>query len=91
MKVNKDMTMGEVIAANPQARLVLEGFGMHCCGCPVSQAEPLVDACDVHGIDVNLVLKELSSLPEPCACGPDCACTPVCECKPTKPASKKKK
>ncbi len=84
------MTMGEVLAANPNARLVLEGFGMHCCGCPVSQAEPLGDACDVHGIDVDLVLKELSALDEPCACGPNCACTPVCNCAP-KSAPKKKK
>ncbi len=77
MKVNKDMTMGEIIAANPQARLVLEGFGMHCCGCPVSQAEVLADACDVHGIDVDLVVSELAELadmPQECACGAGCTC-----------------
>ena len=80
MKVNEEMTMGEVLAANPQARVVLEGFGMHCCGCPVSQAEPLGDACAVHGIDVKLVLKELEQLADPCACGPDCDCGPECDC-----------
>ncbi len=76
MKVDKDMTMGEVLAKNPQARLVLEGFGMHCCGCPVSQAEALGDACDVHGIDVDLVLSELAELedmPQECnATGCEC-------------------
>jgi len=77
MKVSKDMTMGEVISKNPQARLVLEGFGMHCCGCPVSQAEALVDACDVHGIDVDLVMQELSELddmPQDCTDGSGCSC-----------------
>ena len=83
MKFNKDMTMGEILALNPEARAVLEGFGMHCCGCPVSQAEALDEACEVHGIDVDEVLNELNSLEGDdcgcgdanCHCGADCTCT----------------
>lgn len=96
MKFNKDMTMGEILSINPEARAVLEGFGMHCCGCPVSQAEVLEEACEVHGIDVDDVLKELNSLEgddcgcgdENCHCGTDCTCTPEdncgCDCNTTK-------
>ena len=87
MKVDKDMTMGEIIAQNPQARLVLEGFGMHCCGCPISQAEALESACDVHGIDVDLVVQELAQLedlPQECACGTGCECGAKKVSKPSK-------
>lgn len=92
MKFNKEMTMGEILQQNPNARAVLEGFGMHCCGCPVSQAEALEDACDVHGVDVELVLEELENLDDVehdgCACGcgcfgeedDDCDCDDDCCC-----------
>ncbi len=86
MKFNEDMSMGEILAANPNARAVLEGFGMHCCGCPMSQAEALGDACDVHGVDVNLVLEELNNLSDDfgCGCGccggDDCCCDDDCDC-----------
>lgn len=76
MKFNKEMSMGEILAMNPNARAILEGFGMHCCGCPMSQAEALDEACEVHGIDVALVLEELNNLPEveTDACGCGCHC-----------------
>ena len=77
-KFNKDMTMGEILAINPDAREVLEGFGMHCCGCPVSQAEALEDACKVHDIDVEMVLEQLEELEEltdaECCCDGHCSC-----------------
>ncbi len=80
MKFNEEMSMGEILSLNPNARFVLEGFGMHCCGCPMSQAEALIDACEVHNIDINLVLKELNELEdyEPCGCG--CGCGDHCDC-----------
>ncbi len=74
MKFDKEMSMGEILSANPNARAVLEGFGMHCCGCPMSQAEALGDACDVHDIDVELVLAELNNLPEAEGCNCGCCC-----------------
>ncbi len=84
MKFNKDMTMGEILEINPDARAVLEGFGMHCCGCPVSQAEVLEEACEVHGINVEEVLAELNSLEgDDCGCGdPNCHCGDDCTCTP---------
>ena len=43
-KFNQDMTIGEILCTNPNAEVVLMGFGMHCCGCPVSQMETLAEA-----------------------------------------------
>lgn len=60
MKVTKDMTIGQVIRANPQAAQILMGFGMGCIGCPSSQAETLEEAAMVHGMDVNEMLDALN-------------------------------
>lgn len=38
-KVTKDMTIGELIRTNPEVAPILMEVGMHCLGCPASQAE----------------------------------------------------
>ena len=47
--VNEKTLIGEVVNRYPEAAEVLFGIGMHCLGCPASQAESLEDACAVHG------------------------------------------
>ncbi|MDO5294540.1 MAG: hydroxylamine reductase [bacterium] len=58
--ITKDMIIGEILKANPDHARVLMGAGMHCLGCPSSQAETLEEACMVHGLDVNALLAELN-------------------------------
>ena len=60
MKVTKEMTIGEVIRANPQAGQILMSFGMGCIGCPSSQAETLEEASMVHGINIDDLLNALN-------------------------------
>ena len=43
-EITKDMTIGEIINANPDAVPVLMGAGMHCIGCPAAQGETLEEA-----------------------------------------------
>ena len=57
--ITKDMIIGEILKANPNHARVLMEAGMHCLGCPSSQAETLEEACMVHGIDVNELLGRL--------------------------------
>ena len=60
MVINKDTKIGEIIENAPEkAELLLEA-GMHCLGCPASQAETLEEACAVHGIDVEEVVEALN-------------------------------
>jgi len=61
MKINKDMTIGELLREAPEKAEVLLEAGMHCLGCPSAQAESLEEACEVHGIDVNELLKKLNA------------------------------
>ena len=60
MEINKDMTIGELIEKAPEKAEILLNAGMHCLGCPASQAETIEEACDVHGIDVNDIVDELN-------------------------------
>ena len=58
----KDMTIGELLRANPEAAPVLMEAGMHCLGCPSAQAESLEEAAMVHGIDADVLITKLNEL-----------------------------
>lgn len=58
--ITKDMTIGEVIETNENLGEVFLGFGMHCISCPVSQMETIEQAAQVHGIDLEFLLKKLN-------------------------------
>lgn len=58
--INKDMTIGEVLEIDKNLGEVFMGFGMHCISCPVSQMETLEEACQVHGVDVEFLIKKLN-------------------------------
>jgi len=59
-KITKETTIGEALQLNPKAEVILQGFGMHCVHCPMSQMESLADAGAVHGVDVELMVKKLN-------------------------------
>jgi len=57
-----DMTIGEVLRANPMTAEVFLKMGMHCLGCPSAQGESVGEAAMVHGLTVEEVLKQLNSI-----------------------------
>lgn len=59
-EVHKDMVIGDILKLNPDYAKVLLQAGMHCLGCPSSQMETLEEACAVHNIDVNTLLKQFN-------------------------------
>jgi len=61
MAITKEMLLGEILRIKPEAAEVLMQMGMHCLGCPSSQMESLADACMVHGLDSDELLKKLNS------------------------------
>jgi hybrid cluster-associated redox disulfide protein len=60
-RINKDMTIGEVLEINQGLAPVLMAGGMHCVGCPSSQAETLEEAAMVHGIEIEVLLARLNA------------------------------
>ena len=59
-EITKEWTLGEVIQENEDLADVLMGFGMHCFSCPLSQMETLEEAAEVHGVDIDFLLKKLN-------------------------------
>ncbi|MEQ8155288.1 MAG: DUF1858 domain-containing protein [Clostridiaceae bacterium] len=60
MKILREMTIGEVVRNYPESVEVLFSFGMGCVGCPSAQAETIEEACEVHGMDVEELIKALN-------------------------------
>ena len=61
--VTKDIKIGELLMTAPNRELaagILMSMGMHCLGCPASQAETLEQACMVHGVDADDIVKKLN-------------------------------
>lgn len=60
--ITKEMTIGEILRANPDVAPVLMDAGMHCLGCPSAQGESLEEAAMVHGIDIDSLMEAIASL-----------------------------
>ena len=60
--ITKDMTIGEILRANPDVAPVLMEAGMHCLGCPSAQAESLEEAAMVHGMDIEDLMTRIAAL-----------------------------
>lgn len=61
MEIRKDMRIGELLEVAPEKAEILLEAGMHCLGCPASQAETLEEACEVHGINVDELVEKLNA------------------------------
>lgn len=53
--------VGEIVNTYSETISVLMACGMHCLGCPASQAESLEDACAVHGLEADKVVYAVNA------------------------------
>lgn len=60
MNITKEMTIEQVLRANPAAEKILMRFGMWCLGCPSAQVESLEDAAMGHGINIDALMEALA-------------------------------
>ena len=61
VQVTKTMTIGGLLNTAPQVAPILMEIGMHCLGCPASQAETIEEAAMVHGIDADLLIEKINA------------------------------
>ncbi len=59
MEITKQTTMGDMLEYDNGIAYILMQSGMHCVGCPSSIGESLEEACMVHGLDADTVLKDI--------------------------------
>ena len=60
-QITKEMVIGDIIRVDQGVIPILMTAGMHCVGCPSSQAETLEEACMVHGMDVENLTSEINT------------------------------
>ena len=60
MKFKSTDLISYVLQNHKKAEEILTRFGFHCIYCPSAQGETLEEACYVHQIDVNELLKALN-------------------------------
>lgn len=61
--VTKEWTVGDIVAAYPQATEVMAEYGLHCFGCAVNQMESLAEGCLGHGFtddDVQALVADIN-------------------------------
>ena len=59
-KVSKDMLIGQLLQIDANIAPILMRAGMHCVGCPSSQMESLEEAAMVHGLDADVLVKQIN-------------------------------
>jgi hybrid cluster-associated redox disulfide protein len=59
-KVTPDMIISEVLRMDRGTAPIFLNHGMHCLGCPSSSGESIAEACAIHGIDAEKLVKELN-------------------------------
>lgn len=62
MTITKDMTIGSILKMDELVAPMLMRAGMHCLGCPASQAESLEEACMVHGINCDTLVSQMNEI-----------------------------
>lgn len=59
MHINKDMYVSDILAFDSNIAAILMEHGLHCLGCVLAGHETLEQACMVHGINLDAVLKDI--------------------------------
>lgn len=58
--ITKDMTIGDILDADRETIPFFLEMGMHCLGCPASRGESVEEACVVHGVDADELVKKIN-------------------------------
>ncbi|MCX7780898.1 MAG: DUF1858 domain-containing protein, partial [Negativicutes bacterium] len=61
-KITADSVISDIIRVYPQTIPVLRSFGMGCLGCPSSSGEPVKQAAEIHGINVEELVSALNKV-----------------------------
>jgi len=60
VQITKDTIISDVLKMDKGTAPIFIKSGMHCLGCPSASGESIGDACKVHGIDADKLVKELN-------------------------------
>ena len=59
-QITKDTIIGDILDMDKTTAPFFLDMGMHCLGCPASRGESVEQACMVHGVDVDELVKKIN-------------------------------
>ena len=59
-EVTKDTVIADIMMNAPDSVPLFQEIGMHCLGCPSARGESIADACEVHDVDVNVLIEKIN-------------------------------
>lgn len=59
-KITKDTIVADVLKISADTAPFFLEIGMHCLGCPSATGETIEQACAVHGVDADALIKKLN-------------------------------
>lgn len=59
-EITKDTIIGDLLDFNMEVAPFFLEIGMHCLGCPSARSETIEEACAVHGVDCDALVKKLN-------------------------------
>ncbi|MBR1392370.1 MAG: DUF1858 domain-containing protein [Ruminococcus sp.] len=60
-EVTKDTIIGDIMDHDDTTADIFMSIGMHCLFCPASRGETVAEACMVHGVDPDELVKQLNA------------------------------
>lgn len=61
MTYTRDTLIGEALDRDISLSDYFMEVGMHCLGCPSSRGETIAEACEVHEVDCDALLRRLNA------------------------------
>ena len=61
MTITKESVIGDILDYEPETAQFFFAIGMHCLGCPSARGESIEEACEVHGVDADELVKKLNA------------------------------
>lgn len=59
-EITKDTTIGDILDFDRGTSVFFLQMGMHCLGCPASRGETIEEACMVHGVNADELVKKIN-------------------------------
>ena len=60
MEITRETVIGEVVENCPQAMPAFQAIGMHCMGCAMASGENVEEACESHGVNVDVFVEKVN-------------------------------
>jgi len=62
MEITEDTLISDLLEYDKRAAYALTACGMHCVGCDAAAGETLGEACKVHNIEIEMLLRAVKRI-----------------------------